>query len=59
MSDTPDEAVASALEEPERPAGSSDGPDQELTLDQLDEHIAGAEAQHQELSARLDAIPRD
>ena len=31
----------------------------EFTLEQLDAHVADAEAQHNELSARLNAIARD
>lgn len=34
-------------------------PAQEITLEQLEADISGAEALHQKLSARLDSIARD
>lgn len=44
----------------EAPDRSEDSPQlQELTLEQLDAHIAHAESLHRDLSERLDAIPRD
>lgn len=59
MSDMPDSAGESALENVDFTGDSPRAQEQEFTLEQLNEHITGAETAHKDLSARLDSIPRD
>lgn len=59
MSRTPEESGEPATDTAEQSGQSSQQPEPELTLEQLDAHITEAEALHKDLSARLDSIPRD
>ncbi|MGO1193247.1 MAG: hypothetical protein ACTMHH_05160 [Nesterenkonia sp.] len=59
MSETPDTAEAPEADAPEPTDQAANRQQQELTLDQLHEHITRAEAEHKDLSVRLDSIPRD
>lgn len=63
MSRPPEESRETASETPHQSAPSQQQtgqqPEQDITLEQLDAHITDAEQLHQDLSARLDSIPRD
>lgn len=59
MSEIPNTAEEAAVQSPDPTDDSTHPQEQELTLEQLDEHITRAEAAHKDLSARLDSIPRD